>query len=65
MFIVNPEVIKDKISFNKRIGLYLANHGVPLLAIEGDKYYFANTDLLSKALKSLPLWAKLKVLLSP
>jgi hypothetical protein len=65
MFIVNPDVIIHKKGFCETIANYLENHGVPLLAIEGDKYYFAETDLLNKALKSAPLWVKLAILFTP
>jgi len=59
MFILNSKQIKNKIGFNKKIANYLENHGVPLLAIEGDIYYFAETNLLDDVLKSSPLWIKL------
>jgi hypothetical protein len=56
MFILNSKSIKNKIGFNKKISNYLENHGIPLLAIEGDIYYFAKTDLLDDVLKSSPVW---------
>jgi len=65
MFIVNPDVIIYKKGFCENISNYLENHGVPLLAIEGDKYYFAETDLLNKELKESPWWVKLGILFTP
>lgn len=58
MFIVNSEEIKHKVGFKEKISNYLENHGVPLLAIEGDIYYFANTKILNDVLQSSPLWIK-------
>jgi hypothetical protein len=58
MFIVNSKEIKNKIGFKEKISRYLENHGVPLLAIEGDIYYFAKTDLLNDVLESSPVWIK-------
>jgi hypothetical protein len=59
MYVLNPEKIEHKIGFKKNISDYLQSHGVPLLATEGDIYYFADTDKLREALKSAPLWVKL------
>lgn len=59
MFILNSKKINNKIGFKKKISQYLENHGVPLLAIEGDIYYFANTENLSDVLKSSPIWIRL------
>jgi hypothetical protein len=65
MFITNPEVIIHKKGFSESIANYLENNGVPLLAIEENKYYFAETDLLLKALKESPWWVKLGIMLTP
>jgi len=59
MYVLNPEKIEHKIGFKKNISDYLQSHGVPLLATEGDIYYFASTDRLRDALKSAPLWVKI------
>lgn len=58
MFIVNSKSIKNKIGFKEKISNYLENHGVPLLTIEGDIYYFSQTKILEDALKTSPLWVK-------
>jgi len=58
MFVLNSEEIKHKVGFKEKVSNYLENHGVPLLAIEGEIYYFVDTDLLSDVLKSSPLWVK-------
>lgn len=65
MFITNPEVIENKIGFNSTIGKYLVNHKVPLLAIEGDIYYFSNIELVRESLKKAPLWIKLTCWFTP
>jgi len=58
MYILNPNSIKNKIGFKKKISNYLETHGIPLLAIEGDIYYFAQTKILNDVLQSSPLWIK-------
>lgn len=58
MFILNSKEIKNKIGFKEKISKYLENHGVPLLAIEGDIYYFAGTKTLNDVLQSSPPWIK-------
>jgi len=58
MFILNPEEIKNKVGFKKKVSNYLESHGVPLLAIKGDIHYYRDTDLLNDVLKSSPIWVK-------
>jgi len=62
MYILNPDSLKNKKSFSKKISDYLENHGVPLLAVDGGKYYYADTDLLKNALENAPLWVKFSML---
>lgn len=41
------------------IGRYLVNErSIPVLSIDGSKWYFAKTDLLEEVLKSMPLYLK-------
>jgi hypothetical protein len=58
MFILNSKEIKNKIGFKEKISNYLENHGAPLLTIDGDIYYFAQTKILEDVLKTSPLWVK-------
>jgi hypothetical protein len=64
MFILNPDVIVHKKCFNKSVSSYLESHGVPLLSIKEGKYYYAETDLLNKAIRDAPMWVKLGILLT-
>jgi hypothetical protein len=58
MFILNSKSIKNKIGFSKKVSDYLEKNGVPILAIDGDIYYFTDGDLLTKVLDSSPFWVK-------
>ena len=54
MFIANADSVKSTILLDSKVGEYLTTHGIPLLSFEGDKYVFAKTDMLEKALEKLP-----------
>jgi hypothetical protein len=51
MFIANAESIKRTVLLDKEVGEYLVTHGIPLLSYQDDKYVFAKTTKLAKALK--------------
>ncbi len=51
MFIANAESIKRTVLLDKEVGEYLVTHGIPLLSYQDDKYVFAKTAKLAKALK--------------
>lgn len=51
----NHEIIKNKFECGKRVADYLIRLGVPLLAVEGDTYYFRETENLRESLKKVPL----------
>jgi len=62
MFISNPESLSSDSYFycKEKFGEYLINkYQIPLLAIKGDKYLFANTDMLKLALSDIPWYIKL------
>jgi hypothetical protein len=41
------------------IGRYLVNErSIPVLSIDGSKWYFSKTDLLEEVLKSMPFYLK-------
>ena len=56
----NIEVISDdkKIFHNLTISTYLIEHGVPILGIDEEGYYFAKTKLYFDAIENAPLWIK-------
>lgn len=56
----NPEILKNKFKCNKVLANYLESHGIPLLGMDKEGYYyFAESDELKNALKKAPLWRKL------
>jgi hypothetical protein len=56
----NPEILKNKFKCNKILAKYLESHGVPLLGMDKNGYYyFAKTNELMNTLKNAPLWRKL------
>lgn len=55
----NHEIIKNKFECGKRVADYLMRLGVPLLSVEGNKYYFRETKNLKEALNKVPLIIKL------
>ncbi len=58
--ITNPEVIEKKYICSKRIAEYLVfKCGIPLLAIDKDYYYFADTARLKECVKNIPLGLKI------
>jgi len=58
--ITNPEIIQDKYVCNKRIAEYLVfKCSLPLLGVNKNCYYFANTDKLKDAVKNIPLGLKI------
>jgi hypothetical protein len=62
MYIKNIENFgKDKLfSCKKQLAIWLQEkHKIPLLAKDGNVYYFAKTEALAEALKKLPLPMKL------
>ena len=55
----NLDFIKRKYMCNKIIANYLIYElGLPVLGIEGKKYYFVDNPLLQESLQNLPLWLK-------
>ena len=59
MFITNPEKIKGKVECRYTVAKYMIYNGVPLLGIDGNKFYFANTELFKKTLDNAPFIIKL------
>ncbi len=62
MFITNndAEILKTVYRCNEILAKYLIySCNIPLLAIDGDKYLFANTIMLKRVLNDLPLKYKL------
>lgn len=58
--ITNPEIIQDKYVCNKKIAEYLVfKRSIPILGINGNCYYFANTDKLKEAIKNMPFGLKI------
>jgi hypothetical protein len=58
--ILNSSIIENKYKCNKNVMEYLVFTGhFPILGIEGDTYYFADSALLREYLKDLPLHLKL------
>ena len=58
MYIINSERIKDKIKCKKTFGQYFTEHGIPLLSIEGEYYYFADNKLFKEEFEKAPFWIK-------
>jgi hypothetical protein len=58
MYIKNIENFgKDKLfSCKKPLAIWLEKNNIPLLAKDGNVYYFAKTDSLTEALKNVPFW---------
>ena len=54
----NIEVIENKIYHNFSIGNYLITHGIPILGIDEEGYYFAPTQLYKDAIENAPMWVK-------
>jgi hypothetical protein len=58
--ITNPSIIKEKYKCNKNIANYLIfKCNIPLLGVDKDYYYFANTDKLKECVKNMPLGLKI------
>jgi hypothetical protein len=57
MYITNPETIPKKYACKKHLARFLIyNKNLPLLAREGNIWYFAKTTALEKALEEVPIW---------
>jgi hypothetical protein len=57
--ILNIKSIPNKFKCGKRLGRYLVYHGMPILGIDKNIYYFARTNELNKILKNLPISLKI------
>ena len=67
MYIENIESIDPSKLYkcNKYIGMYLIEHGVPLIGISSDhKYCFASTDLTRSTLEKMPFYIKIYMLIN-
>jgi len=58
--ICNIEVIpnENKVFHDFPVGNWLINHGVPLLGLDAEGYYFAKSELYFDILKNAPIWVK-------
>ena len=65
MYIINPESIKNKIKCKKTFAQYFIEHGIPLLAREGEYYYFADTELFKEKFENAPFWIKWGIKTTP
>lgn len=53
--IVNPYIVEKKFKCNKYLAEYLIYFcGVPLLSVDGNKYYFTDNEQLQEYLDNLP-----------
>lgn len=59
MFVTNPEKIENKVECRYTVAKYLIYKGVPLLGIDGNKFYFADTELTKQTLEDAPYIIKL------
>ena len=60
MFITNIDAIpNDAYECSRQLGEYLVNKDLPILAINGNHYYFAKTDKLNELLAKMPFWMKM------
>lgn len=57
-------IINDAFRCNRAIMEHLVKSGVPMLSYDEKYYYFANTELLKKTLKEMPLYLKVMDALS-
>jgi len=54
--IVNPLKMNNKYKCNKHVMKYLVYRcKLPILAIDGDSFYFTDNDILRECLKRMPL----------
>lgn len=59
MYIINKEKIKNKYKCKFKTANYLMKtHGIPVLSIDKNDYYFASTEKLKMAIKEMPIFYK-------
>jgi CRISPR/Cas system-associated endonuclease Cas1 len=56
--IANIGIMTNAIHFNHIASKYIMEHGVPVMGMDENGYYFAKTKLLADVLKNAPLWIK-------
>jgi len=59
----NPEIIKNRILYNKIVAKYLLSKGIAVLGLEKGNYSFVNTNNLKKVIKEAPFWIKIAIIL--
>jgi hypothetical protein len=60
MYILNIEIVNDKIQCKKSVYEYLLQCGCALLSQDSGWYYFANTEQVRECLNNAPLIIKIK-----
>ncbi len=59
MYIINHESIKNKVKTKGLVTKYFMDQNIPVLSIDGDITYFANSELFREVLEFSPIWIKL------
>jgi hypothetical protein len=62
MYINNPKDLNPDtyIIVTRSMSEYLVGKGFPILSRENNKYYFSKTPEVQQAIKSTPVWLKVK-----
>ena len=61
MYLIDHSKVKNKARVIKSVSYYFLEKNFPLLAKEGNIYYFADTPLFREAVESSPVWIKVFV----
>lgn len=59
MYIINPNIIKKKISCSKRMADYLVKNNFPILGKEENIYYFADIPEVREIMDNAPFLIKI------
>lgn len=59
MFVIDHTKIDKKVKVMRSVAKYFSeDRNIPVLAIDGNVYYFADTELFREVLESAPTWVK-------